>query len=91
MSPAEHLAVPYIVIMESVPGPNGQWVCRATHPELPEVSAEHPRATEALERLEAVRVARILELLGRGAPVPLPRQPLAHRIREFEALLEQQR
>jgi hypothetical protein len=90
VSPAEYLAVPYVVTMEAVPGPGGQWVCRAAHPELPGVAAEHPLATEALERLEAQRIEYILGQLERGAAVPVPRPPLAYQIGEFEARLQQQ-
>jgi hypothetical protein len=90
VNPAEYLAVPYVVTMEAVPGPGGQWVCRAAHPELPGVAAEHPLATEALERLEAQRIEYILGQLERGAAVPVPRPPLAYQISEFEALLDQQ-
>jgi hypothetical protein len=90
VSPAEYLAVPYVVTMEAVPGPGGQWVCRAAHPELPGVAAEHPLATEALERLEAQRIEYILGQLERGAAVPVPRPPLAYQISEFEARLQQQ-
>jgi hypothetical protein len=90
VSPAEHLAVPYVVTMEAVQEPDGRWVCRAAHPELPDVTAEHPWATVALEQLETLRVAYILESLDRGLAVPVPRPPLASRISEFEALLNQQ-
>ena len=90
MSPAEHLAVPYIVTMEAVQEPGGGWVCRAAHPELPDVTAEHLWATVALEQLETLRVAYILESLDRGLAVTVPRPPLASRISEFEALLNQQ-
>ena len=90
MSPAEHLAVPYVVTMEAVPGPGGRWVCRAAHPELPGVAAEHPLAIVALEQLEAQRIEYIRGQLERGAAVPVPRPPLAHRISEFEALLATQ-
>ena len=91
MNPAEHLAVPYVVTMEAVPGPEGRWVCRAAHPELPGVAAEHPLAIVALDQLEARRVEYILGQLERGAAVPVPRPPLAYRVGEFEALLETQR
>ena len=90
MSPAEHLAVPYVVTMEAVPGPDGRWVCRAAHPELPGVTAEHPLAIVALEQLEARRIEYIRGRLERGAAVPVPRPPLANRISEFEALLDTQ-
>lgn len=90
MSPAEHLAVPYVVTMEAVPGPDGRWVCRAAHPELPGVAAEHPLAIVALEQLEARRIEYIRGQLERGAAVPVPRPPLTHRISEFEALLDTQ-
>ncbi len=86
VNPAEHLAVPYVVTMEAVPGPDGRWVCRAAHPELPGVAAEHPLAIVALEQLEAQRIEYILGQLERGAAVPVPRPPLAYRVSEFEAL-----
>jgi hypothetical protein len=90
MNPAEHLAVPYVVTMEAVPGPCGRWVCRAVHPELPGVAAEHPLAIVALDQLEEQRIEYILGQLEHGAAVPVPRPPLAHLISEFEGLLDQQ-
>jgi hypothetical protein len=90
VSPAEHLAVPYVITMEAVPGPSGRWVCRAAHPELPGVVAQHPRATEVLDQLEARRIACIMNMLEQGDEVPVPRPPLSHRIGEFEALLDEE-
>jgi hypothetical protein len=62
-------------------------VCRAAHPELPGVAAEHPLATVALDQLEAQRIEYILGRLGRGEAVPVPRPPLAYLISEFDALV----
>jgi adenine deaminase len=42
VNPAKHLAVPYVVTMEAVPGPGGRWVCRAAHPELPGTDTPNP-------------------------------------------------
>jgi hypothetical protein len=60
--------------MEAVPGPGGRWLCRAAHPELPGVAAEHPLAIVALDQLEArigvVKPGYYADLLVvRGDPV----------------------
>lgn len=72
----EHLAVPYILTMESVEGPDGEWVRRAAYPELPGCVAEAFSPIDAIEQLEEVRQRCILQLLERGEPVPIPRPPL---------------
>ena len=36
MTPEEHLAVPYILVIESFEGPDGTWLRRAEYPELPD-------------------------------------------------------
>jgi predicted RNase H-like HicB family nuclease len=72
----EYLAVPYIMAVESVPGPDGDWIRRAEYPELPGCVAEAYSAVEAIEKLEEQRIRRIQELLQSGQPVPVPRPPL---------------
>ena len=72
----EYLAVPYVLTMESVRRPDGEWVRRASYPELPDCVAEAWSPVEAIDRLEETRHRRILELLERGEPVPVPRPPL---------------
>lgn len=72
----DYLAVPYVVAMESVRRPDGEWVRRAEYPELPGCYVEAYSAVEALELLEAERARYIQRLLDEGAPVPVPRPPL---------------
>jgi predicted RNase H-like HicB family nuclease len=72
----EYLAVPYILRMESIEQSDGDWVRRATYPELPGCEAEAATPVEAIERLEATKRRRITELLERGEPIPVPRAPL---------------
>lgn len=72
----EYLAVPYVMAVESIPGPDGDWIRRAEYPELPGCAAEAYSAVEAIEKLEQERVRCIVQLLERGEPVPVPRPPL---------------
>ena len=76
MTPEEHLAVPYVMVLESIPGPGGDWVRQASYPELPGLVAQAPTPIEAIDRLEEQRVTYILEQLQAGRPVPVPRPPL---------------
>jgi predicted RNase H-like HicB family nuclease len=80
MTPEEHLAVPYILVMESFEGPDGNWLRRAEYPELPGVVGIGPGPLEALDQLEEARVSFILERLERGEPIPVPRPPLPERV-----------
>ena len=72
----EYLAVPYVLTMESVERADGEWVRRASYPELPGCVAEAWSPVEAIAELEEKRRLRIIELLERGEPVPVPRPPL---------------
>src|SRR5918911_4932577 len=47
MTLEEHLAVPYVLRMESVAGPGGEWLRRAAYPELPGCVAEGASPLEA--------------------------------------------
>ena len=82
MTPEEYLAIPYVLVVESVEGPDGQWYRRATYPELG-VSGEALSPLDAIARLEEARVSTILARLQRGEPIPVPRPPL----RQGEGLL----
>ncbi len=79
MSPSltaeEYLAIPYVMVLESVPKPDGDWCRRAIYPELGLVG-EALSPLEAIDKLEEARVAMIHEWLERGEPVPVPRPPL---------------
>lgn len=76
MTPEEHLAVPYILTMESIERPDGEWVRRASYPELPGAVAEAFSPLDAIEQLETMRRDLIMDLLQRGQTVPVPRPPL---------------
>jgi predicted RNase H-like HicB family nuclease len=75
----DYLAVPYVLTMESVARPDGEWVRRASYPELPGCVAEAFSPIDAIEQLEQLRQRRILELLESGEGVPVPRPPLSTR------------
>ena len=51
---AYYEAVPYLLVLESVEK-NGEWLRRATYPELPGCAAEASAALEAIEKLEDER------------------------------------
>ncbi|HLZ69781.1 MAG TPA: hypothetical protein VKV26_07710 [Dehalococcoidia bacterium] len=72
----EYLAVPYVLAIESVERPDGEWVRRAEYPELPGCAAEAHSAVEAMAKLEAERVRYFQERIDRGEPIPVPRPPL---------------
>lgn len=72
-----YLAVPYLLVLESVQRPDGEWVRRAEYPELPGCVAEAQSAVEAIDRLDAERERIIEALWQRGAAIPVPRPPLA--------------
>ena len=71
-----YLAVPYLLVLESVQLPNGDWVRRAEFPELPGCYADAEGAVDAVELLEEEQVRYIKRLLDSGEPVPVPRPPL---------------
>src|SRR6266540_7019340 len=72
----EYLAVPYVLTMESVERPDGEWVRRASYPELPGCVVEAWSPVEAIAELEEKRRHRIIELMESGEPIPVPRPPL---------------
>jgi hypothetical protein len=79
MTPEEYLAIPYVMVVESVEGPDGEWFRRAAYPELG-VVAEALSPLDAIDKLEQARVSTILSRLQRGEPVPVPRPPLRDEI-----------
>ena len=76
MTPEEYLAVPYVMVLESVPAPDGDWLRQASYPELPGCIAQAQTPIEAIDRLEEQRVHYIMYRLEAGKPVPVPRPPL---------------
>ena len=71
-----YLAVPYVLAVESIELPNGEWMRRAEYPELPDCHAEAFSAVDAIEKVEERRVQTIKTMLERGEEVPVPRPPL---------------
>ena len=72
---AYYEAVPYVLVLESIER-DGEWLRRATYPELPDCVAEAPAALEAIEKLEAERHRILRQLWNQRAPIPVPRPPL---------------
>jgi hypothetical protein len=72
----EYLRVPFVLVVESVAKPGGDWLRRASYPELPGAVAEAESAVEAIDDADDKRVTIILDRLDRGLPVPVPRPPL---------------
>ena len=76
MKLAAYLAIPYVLSLDSVPGPDGVFVCRAEYREIPGCVAEAPTAWQAVESLDALKTALIIARLRRGETVAAPRAPL---------------
>ncbi|MPZ51053.1 MAG: hypothetical protein GEU75_17425 [Dehalococcoidia bacterium] len=76
MNLEEYLAVPYILVMESFEGPDGDWLRRASYPELPGCAVEGLGAVDIVSKLDELRVKCIMELLARDETIPVPRQPI---------------
>ena len=72
---AYYEAVPYVLVLESIER-DGEWLRRATYPELPGCVAEAPAAREAIEKLEEDRRRILRHLWSHRAPIPVPRPPL---------------
>jgi predicted RNase H-like HicB family nuclease len=72
----QYLRIPYVLVIESVPRPDGDWCRRASFPEVPGAVAEAESAIEAMDVADERRVKIILDWLDAGIPVPVPRPPL---------------
>ena len=84
MNLEEHLAVPYILCMESFEHPSGEWLRRAWYPELPGAEAEAFSPIEAINMLEEKREQIIRDRLSKGEPIPVPRPPLQSALRAVD-------
>jgi predicted RNase H-like HicB family nuclease len=71
-----YLTIPYVLAMQSVQHPDGDWFRHAEYPELPGCAAEAYSAVEAIAKLEKEQSRYIQALIERGEPVPVPRSPL---------------
>jgi hypothetical protein len=76
MTVDDYLSVPYIMVMESVEQPDGDWTRHASYPELPGCEVDAFGAVEAVEKLDALRRQRTEEMLAKGEPIPMPRSSL---------------
>jgi hypothetical protein len=72
----EYLRVPFVLVVESVRKPDGEWCRRASYPELPGATAEALSAVDAMDLADERRVAIILDRLTRGTAIPVPRPPI---------------
>jgi predicted RNase H-like HicB family nuclease len=71
----EYLAIPYRLVAYSAPDSDGKWRRYAEYPEIGcIVEADTP--TEAMEKLEELRIQYIVERVRSGEPIPVPRPPL---------------
>lgn len=71
----EYLSIPYRLVAYSAPGPDGTWRRYAEYPEIGCIS-EAETLTEAMDKLEELRVQYILQRVRTGEPIPVPRPPL---------------
>jgi predicted RNase H-like HicB family nuclease len=76
VTPDEYLRIPYVLVLESVERPDGDWCRRASYPELPGAAAEAESAVEAMDVADEKRVSIILQSLSSGTPIPVPRPPI---------------
>lgn len=76
MTRDDYLRVPYVLVVESVEKPGGDWLRRASYPELPGAIAEAESAIDAIDAVDGKRVEIILSHLDSGLPVPVPRPPI---------------
>jgi hypothetical protein len=72
----EYLRVPLVLVVESIEKPGGNWLRRASYPELPGAVVEAESAVDAIDGVEDKRIEIILDRLDRGMQVPVPRRPI---------------
>jgi hypothetical protein len=72
----EYLNVPFVLVVESVEKPGGNWLRRASYPELPGAVAEAESAVDAIDGADDKRIEIILRRLDGGVPIPVPRRPI---------------
>jgi hypothetical protein len=72
----EYLRVPFVLVVESIEKPGGDWMRRASYPELPGAVVEAESAVDAIDGAEDKRIEIILDRLDRGMQVPVPRRPI---------------
>jgi predicted RNase H-like HicB family nuclease len=72
----DYLRIPYLVVAQSQPRPDGSWVRHVEHPELPDCSAEAESITDALQLLDQRRIQVVITMLTRGEVPPARRAPV---------------
>jgi hypothetical protein len=72
----EYLAVPYKLVMESFEAHDGDWLRRASYPELPGCDVEGLWAVDIVDELEELRVEIITDRYRKHEYIPVPRPPL---------------
>jgi hypothetical protein len=72
----EYLRVPFVLVVESIEKPGGNWLRRASYPERPGAVVEAESAIDAIDGVEDKRIEIILDRLDRGMQVPVPRRPI---------------
>ncbi len=65
-----------MLVVESVEKPGGDWLRRASYPELPGAVAEAESAVDAIDAADDKRVEIIVSRLDHGMSVPVPRPPI---------------
>ena len=65
-----------MLVVESIEKPGGNWLRRASYPELPGAVVEAESAIDAIDGVEDKRIEIILDRLDRGMQVPVPRRPI---------------
>ncbi|WP_432841679.1 type II toxin-antitoxin system HicB family antitoxin [Dactylosporangium sp. CA-092794] len=73
MTVGDYLRVPYLVTAQSVPLPDGSWVRRVEHPELPDCAAQAESILDALALLDTRRIETVLAMLASGQTPPTRR------------------
>ena len=79
MNLEDYLAVPYKLIIESFEGPDGDWLRRASYPELPGCDVEGLWTVDVVDALDDLRVSLITGMFQRHEQIPVPRPPLRSR------------
>ena len=79
MNLEDYLAVPYKLTIESFEGPDGDWLRRASYPELPGCDVEGLWAVDVVDALDDLRVSLITGMFQRHEHIPVPRPPLRSR------------
>jgi hypothetical protein len=73
------LHIPYVLVVESVEAPTGEWTRRVSYPDLRSCSVEAVNLAEAIDALERMKVSILVAMVRSGEAVPVPKAPLKDR------------